>query len=413
MRAGVFICHCGHNIKQTVDVARLRDYFAAMPNVVVSADYPFVCSEPGQDLVRESIEKEGLDRVVIASCTPSLHEGLFRDLVRKANLNPYLLRRVGIREHCSWVGDDVEKNTGKAIRLIRAGLYAAAHALPLEEKEVEVAKSALVIGGGVSGLSAALFLTAMGMNVYLVEKGEHPGGHVRACRDIWPVRRDGGAITARMEEELRSRPNVEIFASATVTSFDGTFGGYRAVVETPAGAREITAGGCIVAVGFAPFDARLKPELAYGRDPRVMTTVEFEEAGASLSLPRTPRVAILHCVGSRDEQVGRPYCSRICCINALRAADAIKARCGDAYVESFYMDMRAIREAARSSTRRRRRRASSSHGETSRRSSPGRTACCCGGRIRSRARCSSASSTWPCSRWACRPRPIAMRSRPF
>ena len=171
MKTGIFICHCGHNIIHTVDVKKVRDYFSKFPNVTVSSDYPFVCSEPGQDMIRENIEKEGLDRVIIASCTPSLHQELFKDLLKKAALNPFLLRRVGIREHCSWVGDDVEKNTEKAIRLIKAGLYAAAHYVSLEEKRVDVTKSALIIGGGVSGLSAALFLSRMGMHVYLVERG--------------------------------------------------------------------------------------------------------------------------------------------------------------------------------------------------------------------------------------------------
>lgn len=170
MKTGIFICHCGHNIKHTVDVKRLSEYFKKLPNVVISEDYPFVCSEPGQDMISESIEKYGLDRVVIASCTPSLHGEMFKDVLRKKGLNPFLLRRVSIREHCSWVGDDIEQNTEKAKRLILSGLYGAAHQVPLEEKIVEVNKAALVIGGGVSGLSAALFLSKMGMQVYLVEK---------------------------------------------------------------------------------------------------------------------------------------------------------------------------------------------------------------------------------------------------
>jgi heterodisulfide reductase subunit A len=341
VKTAIFICHCGHNIKHTVDVRKVRDYFSAFPNVVVSSDYPFVCSEPGQEMIRESIEKEGLQRVIIASCTPSLHDELFKDVLRKSHLNPFLLRRVGIREHCSWVGDDVARNTEKAIRLIRAGLYSAAHYVPLEEKMVEVTKSALIVGGGVSGLSAALFLSNMGMHVYLVEKGPVLGGHVRTLKDIWPIRKDGAAVVGEMEAELREREHVEIFTSTTVTNFEGAFGNYRATLHTPEGDREITAGGCIVAIGFSPFDATAKPELAYGKDGRVMTTVDFEQRADSLSLPAKPRVAILHCIGSRDEQVGRPYCSRVCCVNALRTAEAVRQRYEGSYVECFYMDVRA------------------------------------------------------------------------
>jgi len=341
MKTGIFICHCGHNIKHTVDVKKVSEFFKTFPNVTVSEDYPFVCSEPGQDMIEERIKKDGLDRVIIASCTPSLHGDLFKDLLKKADLNPFLLRRVGIREHCSWVGDDVEKNTEKAKRLILAGLYGSSHYVPLEEKRVDVTKSALIIGAGVSGLSAAIFLSKMGMQVYLVEKEEQLGGHTRTLKDVWPIRKDGSTIVEEMIKELKGRDNVEIFTSTSVTEFEGFFGNYEAVLNTPDGEKRIKAGGVIVSIGFTPFDPRLKPELNYGKDERIITTLDFEKGIERLNLPEKPRVAILHCVGSRDEQIGRPYCSRVCCINALRVADSVKNNFKDSYVESFYMDMRA------------------------------------------------------------------------
>ncbi len=341
MKTGIFICHCGHNIKHTVDVKRLSEYFKKYPQVTVSEDYPFVCSEPGQDMITESIEKHGLDRVIIASCAPSLHGELFKDLLRKKDVNPFLLRRVSIREHCSWVGDDIDRNTEKAKRLILSGLYGAAHYVPLEEKQVEVNKSALVIGGGVSGLSAALFLSKMGMHVYLVEMGEELGGHVRELKSVWPSRVSGAGIVEEMEKELKARSNVEIFTSTKLSNFEGFFGNYTATLDTPAGEKKITVGGVVLSIGFSPFDPHIKPELGYGRDPRIVTTLDLEKAGDSLNLPDKPRVAVLHCIGSRDEQIGRPYCSRICCINALRASEAIKEKYNDSYVESFYMDVRA------------------------------------------------------------------------
>lgn len=341
MKTGIFICHCGHNIKHTVDVRRLSEYFKRYPQVSVSEDYPFVCSEPGQDMITESIEKHGLDRVIIASCAPSLHGELFKDLLRKKNVNPFLLRRVSIREHCSWVGDDIDENTEKAKRLILSGLYGAAHYVPLEEKQVEVNKSALVIGGGVSGLSAALFLSKMGMHVYLVEMGKELGGHVRELKSVWPSRVSGASIVEEMEKELKARPNVEIFTSTKLSNFEGFFGNYEATLDTPEGQKKATVGGVVLAIGFSPFDPHIKPELGYGRDPRIVTTLDLEKAGDSLALPDKPRVAVLHCIGSRDEQIGRPYCSRVCCINALRASEAIKEKYGDSYVESFYMDVRA------------------------------------------------------------------------
>ena len=341
MKTGIFICHCGHNIKHTVDVKKVSEYFKRFPSVVVSEDYPFVCSEPGQDMIEEAIKKHGLDRVIIASCTPSLHGELFKDVLKKSDLNPFLLRRVGIREHCSWVGDDPELNTSKAIKLIKAGLYASAHYVPLEEKRVDVVKSGLVVGGGVSGLSAALFLSKMGMQVYLVEKEADLGGHVRLLKDVWPAGEDGSAIVDRMVSELRTRENVEIFTSTTISDFEGFFGNYQATLNTPEGEKKITAGGVVVAIGFSPFDPKMLPELNYGNDERIMTTLEFEEKKESLALPENPRIAVLHCVGSRNEQIGRPYCSRVCCINSLRVGNAIKDKYKDSYVESFYMDVRS------------------------------------------------------------------------
>lgn len=341
MKTGIFICHCGHNIKHTVDVKKLSEYFKKFPNVTVSKDYVFVCSEPGQDMIKEAIEKEGLDRVIIASCTPSLHGEMFKDVLKKADLNPFLLRRVSIREHCSWVGDDIETNTEKAKRYILAGLYSSAHYVPLEEKIVDVKKSALVIGGGVSGLSAALFLSKMGMHVYLVEKEAELGGHVRTLKNVWPSGRDGKSIVDEMVAELKGRDNVEIFTSTAIGGFEGFFGNYEVTLDTPEGQKKVIAGGAIIAIGFSPFDPSIKPELSYGKDERIVTTLEFEHNADQLQLPENPRVAILHCVGSRDEQIGKAYCSRVCCVNALRVGDALKNKYKDSYVESFYMDVRA------------------------------------------------------------------------
>ncbi len=341
MKTGIFICHCGHNIKHTVDVKKLSEYFKDIPGVKVSQDYVFVCSEPGQDMIKEAIEREGLDRVIVASCTPSLHGEMFRDVLRKAGLNPFLLRRVSIREHCSWVGDDIEENTEKAKKYILAGLYATMHNIPLEEKMVEVKKSALIIGGGISGLSAALFLSQMGIEVYLVEKDEVLGGHTRLLKKVWPSMKEGREIVEVMAWELKKRPNVHIFTSTTIKEFEGFFGNYNVTIDSPEGEETFVVGGVIVAIGFSPFDPKTKPELHYGDDHRIITTLDFELKSDEIVLPKRPRVAILHCIGSRDEQIGRPYCSRICCINTLKVAAEIKDRYSDAYVESFYMDVRA------------------------------------------------------------------------
>jgi heterodisulfide reductase subunit A len=176
---------------------------------------------------------------------------------------------VSIREHCSWVGDDIDENTEKARRLILSALYGASHYVPLEEKVVDVTKSALIIGGGVSGLSAATFLSRMGMHVYLVEKEAELGGHVKSLKNVWPIGEDGSTIVADMVKDLESSENVEIFTSATIESFGGFFGNYEATLKTSAGETKITVGGVVVAIGFSPFDPKLKPELNYGNDERI------------------------------------------------------------------------------------------------------------------------------------------------
>lgn len=340
MRAGIFICHCGHNIKHTVDVRRLSEFFKKIPGVAVSIDYAFVCSEPGQDIIKESIVNQNLDRVVIASCTPSLHGDLFKDLLKVSGINPFFLRRVSIREHCSWVGDDIEANTEKAKRLILSGLYSASHYVPLEEKMVEVNKSALVIGGGVSGLNAALFLARMGIKVYLVEREKELGGHVRMLKSVWPSKRSGKDIVDEILNELKKLNNVEIYTDTVITNFEGFFGNYQITLRKDGEEKRVTVGGAVVATGFTPFDPSVKPELHYG-DKRIVTTLDLEKGIDGLELPDRPRVAILHCIGSRDETIGRSYCSRVCCINAIKTAEAIKERYPESYIESFYMDVRA------------------------------------------------------------------------
>ena len=342
MKTGIFICHCGHNIKHSVDVKALSEYFKSIPNVYISTDYSFVCSEPGQDLIRKSIEKYKLDRVIVASCTPSLHGDLFKDLLKKSGLNPFFLRRVSIREHCSWVGDDIKKNTEKAKKLILGGLFSVVHNVPLEEKVVDVDKSAVIIGGGIAGLSAACFLSRMGIRVHVIEKEKELGGHVKLLKKVWPSGRSGREIIGEMVSELEGRDNVKIYTDARVESLEGYFGNYVMRISV-GGDKEIylKAGGIIVATGFTPFDPSIKPELSYGKDKRILTTLDIERGLDEIELPQAPKVAILHCVGSRDESIGKSYCSRVCCINALKAAQTIKEKYPEAYVECFYMDVRA------------------------------------------------------------------------
>lgn len=345
MRIGIFICHCGHNIKAKVDVEHLSSYFRGFPHVFCSQDYPFLCSEPGQALIKKAIKENFLDRVVIAACSPSLHSELFMDLMIDANLNPYMLKRVSIREHCSFVGEDPTYNTEKAKSLIRAGIYSIWHNLPLEKKRFEVKRSCLIIGGGISGLSAAALMSNLKMKVYLVEKEKELGGHVRYLRNVWPTNKSGSEIVGSLIAMLEGG-FVEIFTQAQIESAEGNFGDYKVKVQAKEEKIELNVGGIIVAIGFAPFDMRLKKEIPYGIEKKVITTFDFETNFYGLKLPQFPKIAIVNCVGSRDEKIRRPYCSRICCLNSLKTANEIKTRYPQSYVECFYMDLRADKKGA-------------------------------------------------------------------
>ncbi|MCS7281020.1 MAG: CoB--CoM heterodisulfide reductase iron-sulfur subunit A family protein [Desulfobacterota bacterium] len=340
MKVGIFICHCGHNIKGSVDVEKLRDYFKSLPHVGVSIDYTFLCSEVGQDLMKEAILKNGIDRVIVAACAPSFHSELFKDVLRSSGLNPYMLKRISIREHCSWVGEDIKGNTDKAKRLIIAGLYSVWHSVPREEMRSETLKSCLIIGGGVSGLSAASFLTKMGIKVYLVEKEKELGGNLKIIRQVWPTKKSGKEIIGEILLEIE-KDNFEIFTETEIEGIEGYLGNYTVTLIKHGQKRSVSVGGIIVACGFVPFDPKDKLGIPYGHDERILTTVDLEKEEGKIEADGSLKIAILHCVGSRDERVGRVYCSRICCMNALKAAYELKEKYPDARIECFYMDVRA------------------------------------------------------------------------
>ena len=187
MRLGVYICHCGVNIKANVNVAKLTKFAEQLPHVRVARDYLYMCSEPGQQLIKKDIEEFKLDRVVVAACSPRMHEITFRKALRSAGLNPYCLEIANIREHCSWVHEDRMKATQKAQKLLAAAVSKAALLEPLEEKEVEVTPAALVVGGGIAGIQAALDLAEMGIQVHMVERLPSIGGKMAQLDKTFPT----------------------------------------------------------------------------------------------------------------------------------------------------------------------------------------------------------------------------------
>jgi len=186
-RIGVYICHCGTNIAGMIDVSNVADYAATLNNVIVSRHYPYMCSEPGQDLIKQDILHEGLNRVVVASCSPLMHETTFRRACEEAGLNPYLFQMTNIREHCSWVSDDPEKATQKAKALVSAATKRVALNTELTTRRVDVQQAALVVGGGIAGIEAALRLADAGKQVYLVERKPSVGGHMAQLYKTFPT----------------------------------------------------------------------------------------------------------------------------------------------------------------------------------------------------------------------------------
>jgi heterodisulfide reductase subunit A2 len=186
-RVGVYVCHCGTNIAATVDVKAVAEYARTLNNVVVVRDYTYMCSDPGQALIKDDIRREGLDRVVVASCSPLMHEATFRRACAEAGLNPYLFQMTNIREHCSWVTDDIPTATDKARALVTAAVYRVLYQEPLEMRSVTLKQSALVVGGGIAGIEAALRLADAGKHVYLVERQPSIGGHMSQLYKTFPT----------------------------------------------------------------------------------------------------------------------------------------------------------------------------------------------------------------------------------
>ncbi len=351
-RIGVYICHCGTNIAATVDVVQVAEFAATLPGVVVSRDYMYMCSDPGQGLIQQDIEELGLNRVVVASCSPRMHEPTFRGAAQQKGLNPYLLEMANIREQCSWVHSDREEATEKAKWLVASVVAKAARLEPLEEREVGVTPAAVVVGGGVAGMVAALDVADAGFPVYLVEKSDHLGGRVAELNRTFPTLESVSELLEPLIERVQSHPDVTVLLDAQVTGVEGYVGNFEVTVGKGRGNEEtrLSVGSIVVATGYDVFDPRRKPELGYGQYPNVVTSLEMERrlAAGDLSVDgRSPkRVAFIQCVGSRDVQIGHPYCSRVCCMYTAKQSRLVKELLPAADVTVFYIDVRTFGKGA-------------------------------------------------------------------
>jgi heterodisulfide reductase subunit A-like polyferredoxin len=338
-RIGVFVCNCGINIGGVADVPAVRDYAGTLPHVVHVEDNLFSCSQDCQVHLKEIIVEKKINRVVVASCSPRTHEPLFQETIREAGLNKYLFEMANIRDQNTWVHmNNPDKATEKAKDLVRMAVAKAAYIEPLYSVSVPIIKSALVVGGGVAGMEAALGVADQGCEVHLVEKSSQLGGNAQVLRSTW----QGEAIPAYLEETIgrtRAHPNINIHLNSEVVETHGSLGNFATAVTNGSGSRTtISHGVAILATGGKEY----KPtEYLYGKHPNVMTHLDLDGALTNNDerLNKANSAVFIQCVGSRNAE--RPYCSKICCTHSLKGALTLKEKNPYMKVYILYRDIRA------------------------------------------------------------------------
>jgi heterodisulfide reductase subunit A2 len=233
-KIGVYVCHCGTNIAGTVDVKAVSEFAATLPGVVIARNYQFMCSDPGQDLIKKDIADLGLTRVVVASCSPLMHEPTFRKACAEGGLNPYLYEMANIREHCSWVTEDKHKATEKAKALVAGAVYRVALQEELFPKTVAVNPAVLVVGGGIAGIEAALRIADSGKKVYLVEKEPSIGGHMAMLDKTFPTLDCSACILTPKMVQVRQHPNITLLTYTEVTGMEGYIGNFKVKLKRKA-----------------------------------------------------------------------------------------------------------------------------------------------------------------------------------
>jgi heterodisulfide reductase subunit A len=320
-RVGVYVCHCGANIGRVVDVPSTVSYALTLPNVAHAEESLFICSTDSARRLATSIREKGLNRVVVAACTPRTHEPLFRDTLREAGINQYFYDMANIREHCSWVhSKEKEDATQKAKDIIRMAVARTMHLEPLQEFDLPVNKAALVVGGGLAGMTCALSIVNQGHEVYLVEKDPDLGGVARRIHytleglDVQTYLRD-------LIRKVYQHPLIHVITDAVITEATGYVGNFITRVKSGGRITEIKHGAAIIATGADEY----KPtEYLYGQDDRVMTQLELEEriAEGEEKVTNAQTLVMIQCVGCRQED--RNYCARICCSHSIKNALKLK-----------------------------------------------------------------------------------------
>jgi heterodisulfide reductase subunit A len=361
-RVGVFVCHCGLNIASTVDVQQVAEALRGYPGVVFSTDYTYMCSDPGQALIQEMIDEHDLDGVVVAACSPAMHESTFRKTAAAVGLNAYRVEIANIREQISWPHQkEPEQATRKAIETVRAVVEKVRYDEPLIPLALPIVKRALVVGGGIAGLTAALEIADAGYPVVLVERSAHLGGRMAQLSRLYLEFDDSENLLERRIEAATHHPLIEVLTNAEVVRFEGYVGSFKVGVDSrPVNSvsaelaspesmnpRAYEIGAVVLATGFDLYPQENLPEYGGGRYPDVIDGLQFEAMLKTGQIRRPSdgcvpqEVVWVQCAGSRDPNLHCSYCSKICCMYVAKQASAYRQMVpeGQAYV--FYIDIRS------------------------------------------------------------------------
>ncbi len=326
-RIGVYVCHCGGNISDYVDVEKVRQSVEGEEGIVLAKTTMFACSDMNQKDMVEDIKANDLDGVIVASCSPQLHLVTFRNVSQRADLNKYTYVHSNIREQASWAhSDNKDGATEKAIHLVKSAIAKARHVEALEPSQVKAEKSVAVIGAGIAGLKAALTLSEKDCQVHLIEREATVGGWVAKWKDLFMTNETGDTLVKRLYDELKQKPNVTIYTEAEVFSNTGSIGNINLKIKQKGELIDVCVGSVLVATGFDPYQPA-EDEFGYVSVPNVITLPEFkqlidqEKDVLTYKGQKVKNISFIYCVGSRQPEGENTYCSRYCCTATIHAAN--------------------------------------------------------------------------------------------
>ena len=345
-RIGVYICHCGGNISDYVDVAQIKDLVKNEEGVIVSKNVMFACADSNQKEMIRDITEDKLDAIVVASCSPKLHLHTFRNVALRGGINPYNYTQVNIREQCSWAHSDTPSEASeKAAGLIRAGIRKVSFSEALENIEVSSTRAVVVIGAGVSGMRAAIDLAKMGNLVYLIEKENMTGGNVAKWKDLFITGQNGTAIVETLTQQIRELSNITLFTNAAIDKVSGSLGNFLVDVRVGNEILNLKAGAILVSTGFESYQPA-DGEFGYGQDSKIITLPEFRElvdkspGTMMMNNRKIQSIAYIYCVGMRQTKGENKYCSRVCCTTAIHSSLLVHEKFKGVQAYHLFRDIR-------------------------------------------------------------------------